>query len=79
MFKILMVQVGEGDDTVWLPVMLEHEHLPTPIPVIVNTKYMGGLSEEEWVEQYKSRTPGAGKNNKQFTLTAVGVADGFRS
>lgn len=68
MLKILTVRTGEGDQTVWLPVLVEHEHLPTPVPVIVDTRYMGGLTEEEWVERYKSRAPGAAKNNKQFAF-----------
>ncbi len=68
MLKILMVLTGEGDETVWLPILVEHEPLPTPVPVIVDTRYIGGLTEEEWIEQYKSRAPGAAKNNKQFVF-----------
>lgn len=49
-FKILVTKLQDGS---WMPVLATSPECPTPIFVVVNTLGMAGLSEDEWIAQYK--------------------------
>lgn len=54
MFKILHRKVSQSDGYyIWLPVLIESGKTPLPSYVVVNTRYMADMTEEEWIEQYK--------------------------
>mgnify|MGYP003528414519 CR=1 FL=1 len=59
MFKILLLKIGNetnGQDSIWLPALVETEECPLPIYVTVNTDRMADMTEEEWINQYKERS-----------------------
>ena len=52
MYKMLWIKIKD----VWFPAMCESPSCPLPIPVVIREGYIGDLTEEEWIEEYKKRT-----------------------
>lgn len=49
MLKFLCIKIGDK----WTPCIIYSHETPTPTFVVVDTKNMSGLSEDEWIAQYK--------------------------
>lgn len=39
----------------WIPVLHEIPECPTPIHIVVHPNKLGGLTEEEWLEAYRTK------------------------
>jgi hypothetical protein len=71
MYKMLVVLLNRDKTAqpVWLPVSIENDKLPLPTFVIVHTRYMADMTEEEWIEEYKKLNPNAA--DKQFKFVPL--------
>lgn len=50
MHKMLYIKTQD----IWMP-QLVHGNTPLPTYIVVNTRYMGDMTEEQWIEEYRKQ------------------------
>ena len=67
MYKMLWMKIGDT----WFPALCDSPTCPLPIYITIREGYMGDLTEEEWIEEYKKRTGCKNKYPEEIRFSSV--------